>query len=475
MSQVGIDAIHFSIPKLAVNLADLATQRNIDFGKLNKGLGLNQMAICDSDEDAATLAAEAIYNLVTTYDIKLNEVGRIYLGTESALDGAKPTATYALEMLQNKLGESLNHIDVVDLTFACIGAVDALQNSLDWVRANPARKAIVVAADQAKYELASSGEYTQGGGSVAMLLSSDPSIISFDGTFGVSTSGASDFFKPRRVFEKAELLKQAAQLLGVELDADKAETLLNETESNFWGTQSKFIHQFSECPVFNGPYSNNCYQERIAEALDSWEKQTEKNPLDWQKLIFHLPYAFQGRRMFTPIFVSWMFRDGRLAELEKAVGEKADSTEKPSSDWVKKVSKTSLYKSFIEERIAAGEKASSDIGNMYTASIFMALLSSLVGAAKASEDLEEKPIGFFAYGSGSKAKSFEGVIQSNWKAQIEKVELFETLETRKIIDFETYEKLHREEVETPLVSKLFSFTHVSDKVNQEGYRFYQNK
>lgn len=474
MSQVGIDAIHFSIPKLAVQIADLANKRNIEFAKLNKGLGLNQMAILDSDEDAATLAAEAIYNLVTTYDIKLNEVGRIYLGTESALDGAKPTATYALEMLQNKLGENLNHIDVVDLTFACIGGVDALQNSMDWIRANPARKAIVVASDQAKYELASSGEYTQGGGAVAMLLSSNPKLIAFDGTFGVSTSGASDFFKPRRAFEKAELLKQAAQLLGVELDADQADALLQKTDSAFWGTQSKIIHQFSECPVFDGPYSNNCYQERIAEALESWEKQTEKNPLDWRKLIFHLPYAFQGRRMFTPIFVNWMIRDGRLAELEEAVGEKADSAENPSADWIKKVSKSPLYKSFIAERIATGEKASSDIGNMYTASIFMSLISSLVEAAKADENLVEKPIGFFAYGSGSKAKSFEGIVQAEWKTQIEKINLFETLETRQIIDFETYEKLHREEVETPLTSKLFSFINVSDKPNQEGYRFYKH-
>ena len=39
---------------------------------------------------------------------------------------------------------------VVDLTFACVGGVDALHNSLDYVRVNPDKKAIVIAADYTK-------------------------------------------------------------------------------------------------------------------------------------------------------------------------------------------------------------------------------------------------------------------------------------------------------------------------------------
>ena len=45
--------------------------------------------------------------------------------------------------------------------------VDALQNAIDFVRVNPGKKAVVIASDYAKYELASGGEYTQGGGAVA--------------------------------------------------------------------------------------------------------------------------------------------------------------------------------------------------------------------------------------------------------------------------------------------------------------------
>ncbi|WP_435523315.1 hypothetical protein [Chryseobacterium indoltheticum] len=97
------------------------------------------------------------------------EISRIYLGTESAIDAAKPTASYAIQMVEKVLeadfGERcFKNCDVVDMTFACIGAVDALHNSLDFVRVNPDKKAVVIASDYAKYELAASGEYTQGGG-----------------------------------------------------------------------------------------------------------------------------------------------------------------------------------------------------------------------------------------------------------------------------------------------------------------------
>ena len=50
---------------------------------------------------------------------------------------------------------------------------------------NPEKKAIVIASDLAKYELESSGEYTQGAGSVAMLITSNPRIIAFKNTIGI--------------------------------------------------------------------------------------------------------------------------------------------------------------------------------------------------------------------------------------------------------------------------------------------------
>ena len=121
MSDVGIDDIAIHFPRLYFDMRDFADFRGADFGKLNKGLGLEAMAIPDVHEDTATMGANAASRLIDRNDIDPNKIGRIYLGTESALDGAKPTATYIMDMLEQrysgKFGENcFRNCDVVDLS-----------------------------------------------------------------------------------------------------------------------------------------------------------------------------------------------------------------------------------------------------------------------------------------------------------------------------------------------------------------------
>ena len=182
MSVVGIDDIALHFPRLYFAMQDFAEFRGADYGKLSKGLGLEAMAIPDVHEDTATMGANAVSRLIDRNSLDPSSIGRIYLGTESALDGAKPTATYIMDMLEqrysSKFGENcFRNCDVVDLTFACIGAVDAMHNTLDWVARGGEAKdriGIVVFADNAKYDLESSGEYTQGAGGGAILIRHNP-------------------------------------------------------------------------------------------------------------------------------------------------------------------------------------------------------------------------------------------------------------------------------------------------------------
>ncbi|MBQ1968214.1 MAG: hydroxymethylglutaryl-CoA synthase family protein, partial [Flavobacteriales bacterium] len=156
--KVGIDSIAYYVPQLYLDIETLAVKRDIVPAKLQKGLGLTAMAICDAGEDAATMAAEAVLRLIENENIDPRDIGRLYMGTESALDAAKPTATYVSEIVEaamkEKYGERcMKNCDVLDMTFACVGGVDAMMNCLDYVRAGEGRRAIVVVADNAKYAL----------------------------------------------------------------------------------------------------------------------------------------------------------------------------------------------------------------------------------------------------------------------------------------------------------------------------------
>ena len=408
----GIEAASFHVPSLYLEIKDLAEKRNIEPAKLEKGLGLHKMAFPDVHEDSATFAAEALLKLIRDYNLNPKEISRIYLGTESALDAAKPTATYAMQMVETVLEKDFGarcfkNCDVVDMTFACVGAVDALQNCLDFCRANPGKKAVVVASDYAKYELESSGEYTQGGGAVALLLSDNPQLLEIENVYGVATESVFDFFKPRRVALKSDLNSST------EFMPDKIEIFTDE-------------------PVFDGHYSNQCYQDRIREAYEHYKDQTgiEKPYKDWRYLIFHLPYAFHGKRVFTELY---------SLENQLPFGTPEEQ---------KTVAKSEDYLNFINRKIEPSQRASSEVGNMYTASVFMALLSAMQVSYDNHEDLEGQKIGFLAYGSGSKAKVFAGKVGQSWRNVVEKWNIFENLKNRTSINFETYEKLHRKQLES---------------------------
>ena len=251
MKPVGIDALSYYVPQLFVSIEELAERRDIPYPKLNKGLGLERMAIPDVNEDAASFAANALIKLFDDFDINPKDIGRIYLGTESALDASKPTATYAVEVLEQELSKTygercLKNCDVVDMTFACVGAVDALHNSLDWVSNGTNRNAIVVASDLSKYELNSTGEYTQGAGAVAMLIKENPSILAIDPVWGVATKSEGDFFKPRRIYKKKELLQDLIQELNLSTSVEEINQLLQQSNSSFWSNQSESVELFKE-------------------------------------------------------------------------------------------------------------------------------------------------------------------------------------------------------------------------------------
>lgn len=439
--KVGIDQISYYIPKIALSIEEFAKAKNIKIDKLKLGLGLEKISLMDVHEDIATMCANALYSLFQTSNIDLKNIGRIYLGTESSLDGSKPTATYAVDLvekqLEKKFGKDfLRNIDVLDATFACIGAVDLLQNSLDYIRVNPNKKAIVIAGDYAKYPLNSSGEYTQGAGVVAMILSKNPSIIAFKNLFGVSTKSEHDFFKPRRYYS-------TSKILGIK-------------------TPREEIEIFNDEPIFDGKFSNQCYQDRIREAYFHLKNQKSHNGSlfdSWSKIIFHLPYAFHGRKIFTEIYAL----------------EKGCQLEKINKEVLKKFSQSQDYKKLLKEKIISSEKASSEVGNLYTASIFMAMLSSLKVSELENEELSGKTIGFIAYGSGSKSKVIEGVVQQNWKKKIAKINLFKNLNSRVLVDFKIYEKLHNKQLKQSIIQPknefVFSFMEKENQ-NQIGARYY---
>ena len=447
--KVGIDAVQFDIPKLYLPIPTLAENRNIEAEKLTKGLGLQKMSFLDVQQDVITLGANALLKLIEQEALALESISKIFVGTESGVDNSKPIASYLISLIENKLGSNgFKNCDVLDLTFACIGAIDALQSCVDYIRLNPTKKAIVIATDFAKYDLNSTGEYTQGAGAIAMLVTSNPRIIAFSSETGVATSGVFDFFKPKQTIQKAAI------------------TGTKENE-NWFGVLETEVTIVKDQPVFDGQYSNNCYISRITEAYEHYKNESNQQSgifNNWDFIFMHLPYCFQGRRTFIELFA---------IENQHLVAAQEGDTLK---DKIKALSKSKEYISLVNEKIYPSEIASGEVGNIYTGSIFLGMLSALYFAGTENKPLSTEKVGFIAYGSGSKSKVFEGTLQSHWKEQILKTNLFEILASRTPIDFETYEKLHKKELKTSILEPKNEF--ILDTIESEnpllkGARFYE--
>jgi hydroxymethylglutaryl-CoA synthase len=437
--KVGIDSISIDIPKIYLPIQTLALNRNIEPDKLIKGLGLQKMSFPDVHNDVVTFAVNAVFKLLQQEQINPEEIARIYVGTESAVDSSKPIASYITSLLEQHYGSgTFRKCDTLDMTFACIGAVDALQTTLDFIRLNPTKKAIVVATDNAKYDLNSSGEYTQGAGAIAMLITANPRLLAFSNEVGISADGVFDFFKPRRSFSKNEIL--------------------NTTHNPEWfGILENEVSFYKEQPVFDGQYSNECYINRTSEAYFNYKELTNQNGAlyeIWENVLMHLPYCFQARRTFVEIYA----KENQLTDENKVIA------------------KSEAYLDFVNKAIFPSEIASGQIGNMYTGSIFLGLISTLEYHLQKESEISEKKMGFIAYGSGSKSKVFEAEIQPQWKAIVEKIGLFEKLNNSTEIDFGTYIALHKKEQKHSVIAPKNEF--VLDYIEKEnplllGARYYK--
>ena len=175
---------------------------------------------------------------------------------------------------------------------------------------------------------------------------------------------------------------------------------------------------------------------------------------NWENVLMHLPYCFQARRTFVEIYA----KENQLTEEIKVIAKSED------------------YLDFVSKAIFPSEIASGQIGNMYTGSIFLGLLSTLEYHLQNENDITNKKMGFIAYGSGSKAKVFEAEVQPQWQDVIAKVGLFDLLNNSTEIDFGTYISLHKKERKQSVLEPKNEF--VLDYIEKEnpvliGARYYK--
>ena len=425
---VGIDDLAIYVPKLYIDYMDFAQARGIDPQKLEYGIGIRKMALVDTNQDPACMAANACLKLMQRNHLHPEDVGRLYIATESALDESKAMNSFVVGMLEQVYGEcSFEHAGGIECKFACVSGSYALYDNANWIRAgeNNGKSAIVIVSDIAKYDIGSSGEYTQGAGAVAMLVKDNPRLLAFD---------------------------------------QKVASTIIKNEYDFYRPIGK------ETPLVNGNYSNLLYLIQVKKAFDSYKEKALASGLiqirDGESITdhidlfsVHLPYRRMGEKALAYLLRHEWRNLPRWKDVIKEIGMDepvvknlqgtiesilADTEFMKSDEKFRRAfMQTSFYNEVFETKMANSLEASSIIGNLYTASMYMGFRSLVEFEFKKGVELEGKRVGFGSYGSGCSAMVFSGLIQHDYKEVVKRMNLEEEIGPRTKVSMKEYEALHR--------------------------------
>jgi hydroxymethylglutaryl-CoA synthase len=399
---VGIDSIGVYVPRLYVDLtgewaqvrAPLLAQGDVPklVGKVTDGVGVVKMAIPDAHEDCATMAAMAAKRAIDAGGIDPRDIDYVAVGTETTVDQSKSTAAYVLGMLERHYGVSMASAGAPQFQFACIGATYALEAAVSRIRARDHQKpySLIIASDVSKYPLGTAGEYTQGAGAVALVISENPRMLAFEqGLTGTITRDERDFFRPNW---SGAAVVDGKYSVDVYLDC----------------VEGAFL----------------AYAERLASAAGI-AKSAVLDALD--HVLFHVPFPrmaeYAAARVFT---TQWLADDGsrlRLAEQVPMIGAPASGEPKVWRRNVERsVAKSAMFRRAYEQKVAPSLVLASDIGNVYSGSLYLALASLFEQGREAP--LAGHRVGFFSYGSGASAKVLSGIVDERFAS------LARTLRTR---------------------------------------------
>ena len=384
---IGIDKIGFATSPYVLRLKDLAAARDTDPEKLSKGLLLKEQSVAPITEDIVTLAATAADDILTDEDKEA--IDMVILATESGIDQSKAAAVFVHGLLDiQPFARSF------EMKEACYAATAALDYAKLHVEKFPQSKVLVIASDIAKYGIGTPGEPTQGAGAVAMLISQNPRILSFNDDNVAQTRDVMDFWRPN----------------------------------------------YATTPFVNGIYSTQQYLDSLKTTWAEYQKRTGLTLTDFASVCFHLPYPKLALKGLKKI-------------LDKSLSEEK---------------KDQLQYNF-DQSILYSQR----VGNIYTGSLFLGLLSLLENRPQLKAG---DRIALFSYGSGAVSEIFSANLVPGFEQLLDHKRM-DKLDQRTVLSVADYERLFYEEVDLdpsgnqvfePATHQTFALTEI--KEHQRTYQ-----
>ncbi len=186
---VGIVGYGTHIPRYRIKVEEIAKVWGADAPAYKKGLNLNEKSVPGPDEDCATLSVNAARNAVRRAGINPQEIGAVYVGSESHPYAVKPTGTIVAEALG-----ACPFVHTADLEFACKAGTEGMFIGLHLVKTGVVSYALGIGADTSQGAPGDALEYSAAAGAAAFLMGAENVIAELIDTHAFMTD-TPDFWR----------------------------------------------------------------------------------------------------------------------------------------------------------------------------------------------------------------------------------------------------------------------------------------
>lgn len=189
------------------------------------------------------------------------------------------------------------------------------------------------------------------------------------------------------------------------LELNDGHSAYSEDINDFWRPNS------SKLAKVDGKYSTQVYLDFFTKTFNQYKKDQNLATKDFDALIYHLPFTKMG------------LKANRLA-----VEDQDEETTKR-----------------LQENFEASKKWSAKVGNIYTGSLYLSLLSLLENS-----NLEPGArIGLFSYGSGAMAEFFSATLVEGYQGMLDKTADYDLIQRRKKLTVPEYEEIFNNSLVDP--------------------------
>ena len=177
------------IPRNRIKVEEIAKIWGADAPSYKRGLGLEEKSVPSPDQDTITLSVEAARRAIARAAINPQEIGAVYVGSESHPYAVKPSGTILAEAIG-----ATPEVHSASFEFACKAGSEAMFVCLCQVESGRIKYGLAVGADTSQGAPGDALEYSAAAGAAAFLFGRDNVIAEVNETYAFMTD-TPDFWR----------------------------------------------------------------------------------------------------------------------------------------------------------------------------------------------------------------------------------------------------------------------------------------